>query len=190
MPVLSILYRYYSRAIPCTTNRKASRRHTHSADAYFYSPCCFPLACIGRHFHLTFSRVVGSRCKGFSSSSPHAGKRSRLPRTLVVTKKSMHKKKSYATCFSYSGLARQLQTLASQVSGGLGITVFARRNVASFGAVALWSRGTAWSASDLLAIERSNVGSYLVNSPEARPRTRYCRAGNMISSGLSWTARL
>lgn len=100
-------------------------------------PVVFPAFCIGRHFHLTFSRVVGSRCKGFSSSSPHGGKRSRLPRTLVVTKKSMHKKKSYATSFSYSGLARQLQTLASQVSGGLGITVFARRNVASFGAVAL-----------------------------------------------------
>lgn len=41
-----------------------------------------------------------------------------------------------------SSLARQLQTLASQVSSGLGVTVFARRDVATLGAVALWSRET------------------------------------------------
>lgn len=100
MPVLSILYRYYLHRIPCTTTSQSQPpSHTLRRRILLLPLLCFPLACIGHHFHLTFSRVVDLRCKGFFVIFLllHGRKRGRSPRTLVVTKSLCTKKKSYAT---------------------------------------------------------------------------------------------
>lgn len=142
MPVLSILYRYCPRAIPCTTTSQSQPpSHILRRRILLLPLLCFPLAWVGRHFYLTFSRVVDSRCKGFFvifSSWPQA--RHAL---WSLRKMSMHiEEELHYMLVKLSSLARQLQTLASQVSSGLGVTVFARRDVATLGAVALWSRET------------------------------------------------